>query len=157
NARRSRASSTRSSTTRRSRSSPGPSPSLSDSGRRLARWMPAVLWAALIFTASTEWFTGERTGSLLLPVLAWLFPHADHPTLEALHMTIRKLGHFSEYLVLGLLVGRGLRGDAPWRPSHAVYAVVIAGLYAVTDEFHQRFVPGRVAAVGDVVIDTAGA
>ena len=30
-------------------------------------------------------------------------------------------------------------------------------LYACTDEFHQSFVPGRVAAVHDVLIDSAGA
>jgi VanZ family protein len=130
---------------------------LSDSTPRLGRWAPAVTWAACIFLFSTGWFTGERTGAILLPVLAWIFPHADHPTLEAMHLTIRKLGHFTEYLILGILVARALRGDGPWRPMLAVNAVVIAALYATTDELHQHFVPGRVAAIGDVAIDTAGA
>ena len=35
--------------------------------------------------------------------------------------------------------------------------MVIAGLYAVADEFHQYFVPGRTAAVTDCRIDVSGA
>lgn len=94
---------------------------------------------------------------MLVPMFAWLFPHASHATLEAMHGAVRKLGHFTEYLVFGILLAHGLRGDGPQRPRHAVLAIVLAALYAVTDELHQLFVPGRTAAVGDVLIDTAGA
>ena len=38
-----------------------------------------------------------------------------------------------------------------------VIALALTGLYAVTDEFHQGFVPGRTASVVDVLIDSAGA
>ncbi len=123
----------------------------------LARWAPAVAWAGVIFTASTGWFTGSRTESFVVPFLAWLFPHAHPQTLHAAHAAIRKLGHFGEYFVLSVLVMRALRDERGWRLHHAVLAVVLAASYAVTDEFHQRFVPGRTAAVGDVGIDTLGA
>jgi VanZ family protein len=36
-----------------------------------------------------------------------------------------------------------------------VTILIIAG-YAALDEYHQSFVPGRTAAVGDVLIDTSG-
>ncbi len=126
-----------------------------DSGR-LARWGPVVAWAAVIFVASTSWFTGAHTESFIVPVLAWLFPHAHRETLLAVHSAIRKLGHFTEYFVLGLLLARAL-ANGGWQLRHAVMAVVLAALYATTDELHQIFVPGRTPAAGDVLIDTMGA
>ena len=36
-------------------------------------------------------------------------------------------------------------------------ALVICVLFAMLDEFHQLFVPGRGAQVKDVIIDTTGA
>jgi VanZ family protein len=94
---------------------------------------------------------------VIVPLLAWIFPRADPHTLELLHAAMRKLGHFTEYLIFGLLVTRALATPHGWRPRHAVLAVALAASYAVTDELHQRFVPGRTAALGDVGIDTLGA
>jgi len=116
-----------------------------------------VAWALVIFFASTTWGGGEHTGAFLMPLLRWLFPSADYATLEAMHLVLRKIGHFAEYLVLGLLLMRALRADAPWRARYALQATALAALYAASDEIHQHFVAGRVAAVGDVLIDTAGA
>ncbi len=74
-----------------------------------------------------------------------------------MHAGLRKLGHFTEYFVLSILVGRALRGDGGVRPRHVAMAVTLAALYAITDEAHQHFVPGRTAAPGDVAIDVLGA
>jgi VanZ family protein len=123
----------------------------------LARWAPALAWAGMIFLASTSWFSGSETRAVVLPLLHWLFPHAEHQTLEVVHAGIRKLGHFTEYLILGLLLANALEADGGWRPRHAILVVTLAMAYAVTDELHQYFVPGRTAAVGDVLIDGAGA
>lgn len=65
----------------------------------------------------------------------------DHP--------VRKLAHATEYAILALL-WFGALGSKP-------QAVVIAFLYACTDEFHQLFVPGRAGLFTDVLIDTSGA
>src|SRR5262249_32995897 len=94
---------------------------------------------------------------MIVPVLAWLFPHADPHTLATMHAMIRKLAHFTEYLVLGLLITRALRDERGWRVEHALLAIALATVYAVSDEVHQHFVPGRTAAAGDVAIDAAGA
>ncbi len=36
-------------------------------------------------------------------------------------------------------------------------AFLLAGIYGITDEFHQSFVPGRNASIGDAVADLTGA
>jgi VanZ family protein len=125
--------------------------------RRLVRWLPALAWAVAIWTFSTGWFTGERTGDLLLPLLAWLFPNATAAELRAAHYAVRKLAHFTEYLVLSVLLYRALRGDRRWNLRAAGIAAAMSGIYAIGDEFHQWFVPGRTAAATDCLIDVSGA
>jgi VanZ family protein len=73
-----------------------------------------------------------------------------------LYVIARKLAHFSEYALLTALWARALAG----RLTHGralAGAVAIAVAYSITDEYHQTFVEGRVGAVTDVLIDTAGA
>jgi VanZ family protein len=106
---------------------------------------------------SSGWFTGERTAAVIIPVLATLFPHATPAQLHGAHQAIRKLAHFTEYLVLSVLLYRALRVDRRWSVRAAALALGIAGLYAVGDEFHQWFVPGRTAAASDCLIDVSGA
>ena len=119
--------------------------------------MPVAVWAAVIFVASTGWFAESRTASAFRPLLEWLFPGAGAETIETVNTVARKLAHFIEYAILGWLIARALDGLRGSRASHAVLAVMLAGLYAVTDEMHQRFALGRTAAVGDVLIDMLGA
>ena len=74
--------------------------------------------------------------------------------LEAWHLLIRKGAHFTEYAVLAALVANALRicGKLRW-----YLPVIISAAYAVTDEIHQYFVPGRACRLLDVTIDTSGA
>jgi VanZ family protein len=123
----------------------------------VGRWLPVAVWAACISSLSTGLFTGERTGSVLLPLLAALLPGAHPEHLLLLHGALRKLAHFTEYLVLSVLLYRALRPSAGWSPRPAVLALAISGLFAVGDELHQSFVPGRTAAPSDCLIDFSGA
>ena len=67
---------------------------------------------------------------------------------------IRKGAHFTEYAVLAVLVANALR---LWGKLRWYWPVVISAAYAVTDEIHQYFVPGRACHMLDVTIDTCGA
>jgi len=60
-----------------------------------------------------------------------------------------KLAHFTEYALLGFLLGRGT-GNVP-------VAFALSALYGVSDEVHQSFVPGREASALDWLADAAGA
>ncbi|MGB9067167.1 MAG: VanZ family protein [Candidatus Acidiferrales bacterium] len=123
----------------------------------LKQWWPALAWALAISLFSTGAFTAENTSRIIIPILHWLFPHAANATLFEMHHYIRKCAHFTEYFVLSLLVLRAIRAGRPGtRFAWALLVVAIVLCYASLDEFHQRFVPGRTAAVGDVLIDASG-
>jgi VanZ family protein len=123
----------------------------------LKRWWPVLLWAVVISTFSTGAFTSENTSRIIIPVLRWLLPHASAATLFHLHYIIRKCAHFTEYFILSLLILRAIRaGRHNARLAWALAAIVIVFGYAALDEFHQSFVPGRTAAVTDVLLDTTG-
>jgi VanZ family protein len=65
--------------------------------------------------------------------------------------------HIAAYAGLGALAARATSGgvrDVTWRA--VLGAIVISTLYGVSDEFHQRFVPGRAFDVLDMVADGIG-
>lgn len=77
---------------------------------------------------------------------------------------VRKTTHFSEYAFLGMLsflefrLFAGLfRLNIRLKKYHYALGAFIWGvLFAISDEIHQRFVPGRYASPVDVLIDSAG-
>ena len=127
--------------------------------RLLTHWLPPILWAAVIMSASTDTFSGANTGSVLERVVVWLAGHPVSPaTLDTLNFVIRKCAHLTEYGILGALAFRALRGDrSGWSLRWAVGAVVLAACLASIDEIHQTFVPSRTGTWHDVVLDAAGA
>ena len=66
--------------------------------------------------------------------------------------------HFFFYGILAALALRALaNGEWPGvRWATVCGAIVISSLYGVSDEFHQRFVPGRTYEVLDMVADAIG-
>ena len=122
--------------------------------RRIKDWLPAVLWAGLSFFFSSDTFAGENTGRLLGPLLRYFLPHLSDGAVEWINLALRKLGHFSEYFVLAVLLGHALREEPARR--RAAIVLTLTALYAVSDELHQMFVPSRTASLGDIAIDVDG-
>ena len=83
-------------------------------------------------------------------------PGEDLPNAGRLDLLLKKGGHFLGYALLGAAYLRGLA----WRRGPAMrdvgMAILVALLYAASDEIHQRFTPGRTPAVSDVLLDTVG-
>ena len=69
---------------------------------------------------------------------------------------VRKTAHFTEYLILGILVLQLLSDYTKINKRMLIVSLVICYLYAVSDEVHQIFIPGRTAKVLDTFIDGAG-
>src|SRR5262249_1766248 len=97
------------------------------------------------------------TQRLVIPVLQALAPGASVPSLQLVHLALRKLSHATEYAILALLWMRAFRWQrlAPDKAPWAALAVCLA--CAPVDEIHQAAVPGRPGRVVDVAIDLAGA
>jgi VanZ family protein len=106
-----------------------------------ARWralplLPAVLWMGVIFTLSAQHHIPKTFGvSIEFTAVA---------------------GHLFIYSVLAALLYAGLPRELG-RARRATLAFVIAVAYGASDEFHQSFVPGRDASLGDLLVDAIAA
>lgn len=69
-----------------------------------------------------------------------------------------KLFHAIEYMILGFLLLRALKFQAnQFIHNNAGWlTILIGGIYAISDEIHQFFVPGRSANIGDAIADISG-
>lgn len=118
----------------------------------LHRVISAVLLGAvaiLIFYLSSQCAddSSETSGS----VVSWLH---DILKIDLPDGTIRTVAHFCEFASLGFLVLNMLHS---YRDNFSpVISVAISFLYAVSDEIHQIFVPGRACQLVDMAVDLLG-
>jgi VanZ family protein len=96
--------------------------------RAVSLWLPVVAWAGLIFTLSSIPDLGTGLGG-------W-------------DLVLRKAAHAAEFAVLGFLLLRAV--------GREIAALLLGIAYALTDELHQHFVPGRQGSVLDVLLDSVG-
>jgi VanZ family protein len=123
-------------------------------------WLPVLIWLGLIFVGSTDALSAEQTSRFLVPFLRWLDPQISFATIAAIHFALRKLGHLTEYAIFAALLWRALRRGTHLQAKMSILfllAWLAAAIFAVTDEFHQSFVPSRTASPIDMMIDICGA
>ena len=100
----------------------------------LYKWGPSALMVALIFAFSS-------------------IPKRELPELYQWDVLIKKGGHMLGYCLLALASWHG----SGWDKKKWWIAWGIAIMYAITDEIHQSFVPGRTSSPVDIVIDSIAA
>src|SRR6266702_6239923 len=126
----------------------------------LTYWLPPFSWLGVIFVCSTGVMSAEQTSRFLVPFLRWLDPQISFATIAAIHFALRKLGHLTEYAIFAALLWRALRRGTHLQAKMSILFLVAwlaAAIFAVTDEFHQSFVPSRTASPIDIMIDICGA
>ncbi len=106
-------------------------------GKIISLYLPPILWCFVIF-----YFSGQP--NLRVTSGPWDF-------------ILRKLGHIFEYFLLTILVSRAISSSI----RQIGIKVFLAGalfsfIFAISDEFHQKFIPGRFGTPGDVGIDSIG-
>lgn len=100
---------------------------------KIFNWLLVFLWMGVIFFFSHQ------------PDLKSSLP-------ESWDFIFRKIAHITEYAILTWLLFRALVPN-----KIALLAVlIIALLYAISDEYHQTFVFGRQGCLRDVLIDSLG-
>ena len=82
--------------------------------------------------------------------------HQSHP--PGAGLGLNPLLHLIEYAILTLTLvwGRSAGLRRRIRTSEVIWLGILGALFAVSDEIHQSFVPGRDASAGDVLADLAG-
>lgn len=134
---------------------------------RYVSFLLALAVAVLIFSMSSQSSSksSATSGSIISAVAGLLNRNFDEMTLseqtdyiQSFQFIVRKAAHFSVYALLSFFLSSGFLTfynlKKQWR---LLFAYLIAVLYAVSDEIHQFFVPGRSCELRDVIIDSCGA
>ena len=135
---------------------------------KYSAWLPAITIGAAIFyfsaqPADASMEMSDGVTRLLLRMaealgLLELSPALVYELCEKLATPVRKCAHITEYVILhgavlfGLYHWSGEMRGIRWLK----WAFGITVVYAMTDEIHQLFVPGRAGMVADVLIDSIG-
>lgn len=119
----------------------------------------AITWMVIIFFfTQLPYFTGDNTASAIHK-LFFLEKHhilkqnGKFPLIDELNFIIRKATHLTVFGILSFLL---LKSLGNYRFSYLL-AWVLTFFYAMTDEWHQSFVPNRTSSFKDVLIDATGA
>lgn len=125
---------------------------------RLWRYVPLILWIAVIFFASTGSLSASNTSRIIRPLLIWLFPDITEESLLRVHFLTRKAAHFTEYFILACLAARAfLRSPgARLRRGWWVASFALVALCALLDEYHQSFLASRTGTIYDSLLDMTG-
>ena len=99
-------------------------------------------------------YTVLTIGYMLLITLLSHVPQEDLPKSDL--DGIDYFFHFAEYSILGFLLFRSITSDE-LLTFHPFYGSLLMGIsFAILDEFHQSFVPGRHMSSIDMIFDSLG-
>jgi len=129
--------------------------------QKFLRFLPAMLWMAVIFSFSAEdaAASSQSSGNTLEFLMRLFDVDAAEDTVlyNLLILMLRKSAHLLLYTVLGILLFFAVSGlGHVLHRSTVLVTGAIGILYAVTDEIHQYFVPGRACQWQDMLIDSTG-
>jgi VanZ family protein len=131
--------------------------------KKVLAWILVLVWMTIIFYFSSQ--PGEKSSEIssgfvevVVEIAEKVVPNtAPNLDYNNLHLHIRKQGHFFMYFVLGILTINALTKMGVKGKRIIWISLLICVAYAITDEIHQLFVPGRSGEVRDVLIDSIGA
>lgn len=143
----------------------------------ISRFLPPLLWVLVIFffsamhspyetvfdkplPTSTPTLTRQTTtptaiqpaGGSLFQEISAIFPKTDDE-----REVLGRYMHAAEFAVLAFLLARTLVWKGPLNLALLLTAFFVSDLYAMGDEYHQMFVPGRRFETGDILLDILGA
>ena len=124
-------------------------------------WVAVILCMAAIFLFSHQ--PAEKSDNLSKGITKTIVEKVEKVSpekefnLRKANQVVRKNAHFFIYLALGALLLKALNRSKVYGLRAITFALILSVLFAISDEFHQLFVPGRGAQVSDVLIDSAGA
>ena len=133
--------------------------------RKVIFIIASLAWMIMIYSFSSRngvESTGDSNqigmliGKTLIPSFEKWDEGKQQQFAERIDYPIRKTAHAMEYAVLGLFLTLAyvdINNMTRWK---RFIPWILGTVYAMTDEFHQLFVPGRSGRVTDVLIDSTG-
>ena len=125
--------------------------------KKIVNLVLLALWMGLIFYMSSK--NGEKStgqSDLIINTLNTLGVNLSGNFGEFASVIVRKAAHVCEYMILSLLLYNVLKDYITITKKIMIYTILGVILYAMSDELHQVFVPGRAGRIQDVLIDTIG-
>ena len=126
----------------------------------IVSWALVIAWMLIIFRLSSQ--VAEQSDELstgitqaILNMIQKLVPFLEIGSGQLNHI-LRKGAHFTAYLILGILVVNAFSKSGISGRKSLFLGLLVCIVYAMSDELHQAFVPGRGPALTDVIIDSAG-
>ncbi|MBE5819578.1 MAG: VanZ family protein [Clostridiales bacterium] len=118
-----------------------------------------IIWMITVYCFSNQKgeTSGNTSGKVIEAVLKIFTKDVSEEKIQKLQLPIRKLAHFTIFAIGGVLAIMLLNQYNIPLIQKIIYSQLIITIYAATDEFHQKFIPGRTASIWDVLIDSAGA
>lgn len=132
---------------------------------RILSCILVILWMIIVFSFShQEAVQSSGTSQKVIEVILNVLPVEDNMNdnqkqqlISQLQLPIRKLAHFTIYFIGGMLIYLLFSTTKYATKTKAILSQVVATTYAISDELHQYFIPGRAMQFTDVCIDSAGA
>lgn len=123
-------------------------------------WTLVLSWMLFLFIMSSK--VREDSDKLsrgitkkTVSVLEKMYPNIEI-NIDKFNYIIRKNAHFFGYLLLGIFISLLLRVNGVRGFKLFIYSLITCIVYAISDEVHQYFVPGRGPEIRDVIIDSLG-
>lgn len=126
--------------------------------KRILQFVPVLCWMGVIFYLSAQ--PAEESSELSTGLMHVLLQYIERIAVVDegfFHHIIRKIAHLFAYFILGILAMFAFEKQKWHSLYQGIIAYIICVLYAMSDEIHQLFVPGRSGEIGDVGIDASGA
>lgn len=131
--------------------------------KRIILGILLIIWAGTIFMFSHQ--GGEQSSNTsqgtVRIVLENIIPnhlteYEKEEIIQKIEPFIRKLAHYAVYIIGGILIYSFMNTFSMTMKRSFLFSQIIGTGYAITDELHQYFIPGRSAQISDILLDAFG-
>ena len=124
--------------------------------RLIINWIILIGWMLLIFFMSNQPADiSTKQSDLVIKLFSAIGIDLNTHLGELASFVVRKVAHFTEYFILYYFSISVCKYYVDIKKARIYCLFVVLG-YAISDEIHQYFIPGRAMAIRDVVIDFSG-
>lgn len=123
-----------------------------------------VMWQIFSFSHQKASVSSEQSGGVTESIMGAVsdtfdeLPQKDKETvIDQLQHLIRKSAHFIIYFALGFLSCNMFYSFKMRMIKSGIIGLILSVGYAISDEIHQHFIPGRGCTFSDMALDSAAA